>query len=62
MIFISLDEKVNSQIIRTREQETSPKNTTLYFNILLKSKDLIYHKVLLLEEFYKSTRLLKEKM
>jgi hypothetical protein len=32
-----IQEKINSQIELTRKIETSPKNTTLYFNILLKS-------------------------
>ena len=40
-IMSKLDEKINAQIERTRNEETSPKNTTLYFNILLKVKRLI---------------------
>ncbi len=56
VIYTTLNEKINTQIERTRRDETSPKNTTLYFNILLKSKDLITHKIELIEEFYRSTR------
>ena len=49
-----IQEKINSQIELTRNIETSPKNTTLYFNILLKSKDIYKIKVNLIEEFYNS--------
>jgi Na+/phosphate symporter len=49
-----IQEKINSQIELTRNVETSPKNTTLYFNILLKSKDIYKIKVSLIEEFYNS--------
>ena len=49
-----IQEKINSQIELTRKIETSPKNTTLYFNILLKSKDIYKIKVNLIEEFYNS--------
>ena len=47
-----IQEKINAQIELTRNIETSPKNTTLYFNILLKSKDIYKIKVNLIEEFY----------
>jgi hypothetical protein len=49
-----IQEKINAQIELTRNIETSPKNTTLYFNILLKSKDIYKIKVSLIEEFYNS--------
>ena len=49
-----IQEKINSQIELTRNIETSPKNTTLYFNILLKSKDIYKIKISLIEEFYNS--------
>ena len=58
----SLDEKIYDQIERTRKEETSPKNTTLYFNILLKSKDLIAHKIALIEDFYQHTLTLKTEL
>ena len=49
-------EKINAQIERTRNEETSPKNTTLYFNILLKSKDLYLHKLNVMETFLDNIR------
>ena len=49
-----IQEKINAQIDLTRNIETSPKNTTLYFNILLKSKDIYKIKISLIEEFYNS--------
>ena len=51
-----IQEKINSQIKLTRSTETSPKNTTLYFNILLKSKDIYKIKINLIEEFYNTYR------
>ena len=47
-----IENKIRVQIERTRLEETSPKNTTLYFNILLRSKDLMNHKFALIESFY----------
>ncbi|MDO7575788.1 MAG: inorganic phosphate transporter, partial [Flavobacteriaceae bacterium] len=55
-IISKLDEKINAQIERTRNEETSPKNTTLYFNILLKSKDLYLHKLNVMETFLDNIR------
>ena len=49
--FELLNQKINDQILRI-EVETSPKNTALYFNILIRTKDLILHKFELVEEFY----------
>ena len=39
-----IDSKINDQIERTRIEETSPKNTTLYFNLLLKTKEIFISK------------------
>lgn len=47
-----IENKIRDQIERTRLEETSPKNTTLYFNILLRSRDLMNHKFALIESFY----------
>ena len=47
-----VSEKINSQISRTRKEETSPKNTTLYFNLLNETKDLIGSTMNLLEMYY----------
>ena len=47
-----IESKINTQIERTRSEETSPKNTTLYFNFLIRTKDLIIHKYELVEKYY----------
>ena len=52
VMFIS--EKINAQINRTRTEESSPKNTTLYFNILLETKDLLNSIMSLMDEYYTS--------
>jgi len=51
-----ISEKINAQIDRTRSEESSPKNTTLYFNILLETKDLVNNILILLEEYHSSYR------
>lgn len=55
-ILKQLNEKINNQIELTRNEETSPKNTTLYFNILLKSKDLYLNKLNIMETFLDNLR------
>jgi Na+/phosphate symporter len=50
----SIKEKIKSQIERTRTEESSPKNTTLYFNILLEVKDLNTSIFNLIDEYYSS--------
>ena len=45
----SVREKINNQISRTKSEESSPKNTTLYFSILTESKDLIKATMAMLE-------------
>ncbi|MGJ8743849.1 inorganic phosphate transporter [Polaribacter sp.] len=50
---------IEKQVARIRTDETSPKNTTLYFSVLLETKDLITALMNLLqtyEEFYLSTK------
>ena len=50
---------IENQVDRIRTDETSPKNTTLYFSILLETQDLVGALVSLLEncnEFYISTK------
>ncbi|MGJ8683727.1 MAG: anion permease [Nonlabens sp.] len=49
-----LSTKIHTQIERTRTEESSPKNTTLYFNILLETKDLVTSIMNLMEEYYSS--------
>jgi membrane protein implicated in regulation of membrane protease activity len=47
-------DKIQKQVERTRSEESSPKNTTLYFSILLETKDLLNATMNLLEEYYNS--------
>ena len=50
---------IEKQVARIRTNETSPKNTTLYFSVLLETKDLVKALMNLLEtyeEFYISTK------
>jgi len=54
-IFDHVSESLDKQIARIRTEETSPKNSTLYFGILLETKDLISALMSLLQlyhEFY----------
>ena len=46
--------KITKQIERTRTEEESPKNTSLYFNILLETKDLVTSIMNLMDEYYTS--------
>ena len=55
LIVALISEKVDIQIARTRKEEVSPKNTTLYFNLLLETKDLIKSIMRLAEEYYNSS-------
>lgn len=53
-----LKSNIDIQIKRTRTEELSPKNTTLYFSLLLETKDLLNATASLLEEYqtaYKNT-------
>lgn len=47
-------EKIQKQVERTRTEESSPKNTTLYFSLLLETKDLLKAMMSLLEEYHNS--------
>ncbi len=48
-----VEDSIQKQVVRTREKETtSPKNTTLYFSILLETKDLIKACMNILELYY----------
>ena len=47
-------EKIQKQVERTRTEESSPKNTTLYFSLLLETKDLLNATMNLLEEYHNS--------
>ena len=59
----SVSLSIENQVERIRTDETSPKNTTLYFSVLLETKDLISALISLLqtyEEFYLSTKQMKK--
>jgi phosphate/sulfate permease len=49
-----VSDKIHKQVERTRTEEQSPKNTTLYFSLLLETKDLLKTIMSLLEEYYNS--------
>ena len=53
-IFDLVTDKIVKQVARTRTEESSPKNTTLYFGLLLETKDLLTATMNLLEEYYNS--------
>jgi len=52
---IFLKEKIDTQISRTKKEESSPKNTTLYFSILIETKEMVENTINLLELFKEST-------
>jgi phosphate/sulfate permease len=54
MVFNLLSEKIQAQVERTRTEESSPKNTTLYFGVLIETKDLLTATMNLLEEYHNS--------
>ncbi|QCX01627.1 inorganic phosphate transporter [Aggregatimonas sangjinii] len=51
-LFDLVSEKIQTQVARTRTEESSPKNTTLYFSLLLETKDLMTSTMNLLEQYY----------
>jgi phosphate/sulfate permease len=51
-LYKMVKDKIDKQITRTRSEESSPKNTTLYFSILLETKDLIEATIELMELYY----------
>lgn len=51
-LFTMISEKIQKQVERTRTEESSPKNTTLYFGLLLETKDLLVATMNLLEEYH----------
>jgi len=53
-LFLFVSEKIDKQIERTRAEEESPKNTNLYFSLLLETKDLVGSIMNLMEEYYRS--------
>ncbi len=55
-LFKSVESKIDKQISRTRTEESSPKNTALYFSLLLETKDLIVASMNLLEIYDNHTK------
>jgi phosphate/sulfate permease len=51
-IFDNVSESIDKQIARIRTEESSPKNSSLYFGILLETKDLISALMSLLQLFH----------
>jgi phosphate/sulfate permease len=51
-VFDIVTSKIVKQVARTRTEESSPKNTTLYFGLLLETKDLLSATMNLLEEYH----------
>jgi hypothetical protein len=47
-----ISEDIEKQIARTREPDSSAKNTTLYFSLLLECKDIVEALTRLLEQYY----------
>lgn len=47
-----VNEKIKKQVARTRTEESSPKNTRLYFSLLSETKDLIKATIAILELYY----------
>jgi phosphate/sulfate permease len=61
-LLVNVSNSIEKQVARIRSDETSPKNTTLYFSLLLETKDLITALMNLLqtyEEFHLSTKQVK---
>ena len=52
--FSDISAMIDKQIQRTRTEESSPKNTTLYFSLLLETKDLVTALMNLIEEYHNS--------
>lgn len=51
-LFNMVTDKIQKQVARTRTEESSPKNTTLYFSLLLETKDLLKSTMNLMESYY----------
>ncbi|MGB3592093.1 MAG: inorganic phosphate transporter [Nonlabens sp.] len=45
--------KIDKQVSRTRNDEESPKNTTLYFSLLLETRDLMNATMKVVEQYYR---------
>lgn len=47
-----IDMKIDKQIQRTKDSENSPKNTTLYFSLLIETRDLMNATMNVVEQYY----------
>ena len=52
ILFNSINSRIQDQVSRTRTEESSPKNTTLFFVVLSETKDLIAATMNLIELYY----------
>lgn len=53
-IYSLLESKIDWQIQQTASHENSPRNASLYFNVLLKTRDLVRNQFELIDTFYSS--------
>ena len=53
-LFELVSQRIEKQVARTRTEESSPKNTTLYFSLLLETKDFVIATMNLLEQYYEA--------
>jgi len=53
-LFDLVSQRIEKQVARTRTEESSPKNTTLYFSLLLETKDFVIATMNLLEQYYEA--------
>lgn len=48
----NVDDKIDKQVKRTKDTENSPKNATLYFGLMLETRDLINAAMSVVEQYY----------
>jgi len=53
-LFDLVSQRIEKQVARTRTEESSPKNTTLYFSLLLETKDFMTATMNLLQDYYEA--------
>jgi hypothetical protein len=53
-VLARISDVIDAQISRTRTEESSPRNTTLFFNLALETKDLVKALMSLVEEYKNS--------
>ncbi|AZQ42944.1 inorganic phosphate transporter [Nonlabens ponticola] len=51
-ILVLVDHKIEKQVKRTKDADESPKNTTLYFGLLLETRDLLNTVIQIAEQYY----------